>query len=70
MVSLIQFAGCYPLEILLSLCLYFLAVEFCICFTFIETSGRTLEEVAECFGDGIENLGAVSGIAALTDGEL
>ena len=47
-----------------------LAVEFCICFTFVETSGRTLEEVAECFGDGIENLGAVSGIAALTDGEL
>lgn len=47
-----------------------LAVEFAVCFTFIETSGRTLEEVAECFGDGIENLGAVSGIAALTDGEL
>ena len=44
-----------------------LAVEFCVTFTFIETSGRTLEEVAEVFGDGVENLGAVSGIAALTD---
>ena len=46
-----------------------LAVEFCVCFTFIETSGRTLEEVADVFGDGIEDLGAVSGIAALTDGK-
>ncbi|KAL6933136.1 related to hexose transporter protein [Hanseniaspora guilliermondii] len=46
-----------------------LAVEFCVCFTFIETSGRTLEEVADVFGDGIADLGAVSGIAALTDGK-
>ncbi|XBW35888.1 hypothetical protein QEN19_001463 [Hanseniaspora menglaensis] len=46
-----------------------LAVEFGICFTFVETSGRTLEEVAEVFGDGIENLGAVSGIAVLSDGK-
>ena len=46
-----------------------LAVEFVICFSFIETSGRTLEEVADVFGDGIEDLGAVSGIAALSDGK-
>ncbi|OBA25446.1 general substrate transporter [Hanseniaspora valbyensis NRRL Y-1626] len=46
-----------------------LAVEFVICFSFIETSGRTLEEVAGVFGDGIEDLGAVSGIAALSDGK-
>lgn len=46
-----------------------LFVEFFVCFTFIETSGRTLEEVADVFGDGIKGLGAVSGIAALTDGK-
>ncbi|SGZ39603.1 related to hexose transporter protein [Hanseniaspora guilliermondii] len=44
-------------------------VEFFVCFTFVETSGRTLEEVADVFGDGIQDLGAVSGIAALTDGK-
>lgn len=34
-----------------------LVVEFCICFfTFVETSGRTLEEVSEVFGDGISNM--------------
>ncbi|XBW38308.1 hypothetical protein QEN19_003897 [Hanseniaspora menglaensis] len=44
-----------------------LAVEFAVCFTFVETSGRTLEEVAEVFGDGIQNLGAVSGINALSE---
>ncbi|SGZ40088.1 related to hexose transporter protein [Hanseniaspora guilliermondii] len=46
-----------------------LFVEFFVCFTFIETSGRTLEEVADLFGDGIKGLGAVSGIAALTEGK-
>ncbi|CAI8497008.1 unnamed protein product [Hanseniaspora opuntiae] len=30
---------------------------------------KTLEEVADVFGDGITDLGAVSGIAALTDGK-
>lgn len=44
-------------------------VEFFVCFTFVETSGRTLEEVADVFGDGIQDLGAVSGIAALSDGK-
>ncbi|KAL6927449.1 hypothetical protein ACO0SA_003747 [Hanseniaspora valbyensis] len=44
-----------------------LAVELCVTFTFIETSGRTLEEVAEVFGDGIQDLGAVSGITALAE---
>lgn len=46
-----------------------LAVEFGVCFTFIETTGRTLEEVAEVFGDGISDLGAVSGITALSEGK-
>ena len=44
-------------------------MQFFVSFTFIETSGRTLEEVADVFGDGIKGLGAVSGIAALTDGK-
>ncbi|OEJ84063.1 Lactose permease [Hanseniaspora osmophila] len=48
-----------------------LAVECAVCyFTFIETSGRTLEEVAEVFGDGIEDLAKVSGITALEDGKV
>ncbi|OEJ84065.1 Lactose permease [Hanseniaspora osmophila] len=48
-----------------------LVVECCVYyFTFVETSGRTLEEVAEVFGDGIEDLSKVSGIAALEDGKL
>ncbi|KAL6937706.1 hypothetical protein ACO0RG_004225 [Hanseniaspora osmophila] len=48
-----------------------LAVECCVCyFTFVETSGRTLEEVADVFGDGIQDLGNVSGITALEDGKL
>ncbi|XBW37538.1 hypothetical protein QEN19_003118 [Hanseniaspora menglaensis] len=46
-----------------------LSVELVICFTLIETSGKTLEEVSEVFGDGVEDLGAVSGISALTDGK-
>ncbi|KAL6940498.1 hypothetical protein ACO0QE_004402 [Hanseniaspora vineae] len=48
-----------------------LAVECCVFFfTFVETSGRTLEEVAEVFGDGIQDLNKVSGISALEDGKL
>ena len=47
-----------------------LAVESAIAyFTFVETSGHTLEEVAEVFGDS-ENLGKVSGMAALEEGKL
>lgn len=47
-----------------------LAVEAAIAyFTFVETSGHTLEEVAEVFGDS-ENLGKVSGMAALEEGKL
>ncbi|QPG77222.1 hypothetical protein FOA43_004629 [Brettanomyces nanus] len=43
-----------------------LAVECAVCyFTFIETSGRTLEEVAETLGDGSVGMRETSGIAAL-----
>ncbi|QPG77121.1 hypothetical protein FOA43_004525 [Brettanomyces nanus] len=43
-----------------------LGVECVVCyFTFIETSGRTLEEVAEILGDGSAGMRETSGIAAL-----
>jgi len=46
-----------------------LAVEASIAyFTFVETSGHTLEEVAEVFGDS-ENLGKVSAMTALEEGK-
>ncbi len=47
-----------------------LAVEFAIAyFTFVETSGHTLEEVAEVFGDS-QSLGKITGIATLEEGKL
>ncbi|KAH3901647.1 related to hexose transporter protein [Saccharomycodes ludwigii] len=48
-----------------------LAVEFLVCFTtFVETSGRTLEEVAEVFGDGIQDLNNISGLAVMEEDKI
>ena len=48
----------------------FLAVEIVVCyFTFVETSGRSLEEVDEVFGDGITQLPEVTSQVMLEDGK-
>lgn len=47
-----------------------LVVEFAVCFlTFVETSGRTLEEVSEVFGDGIASMPELAVAMALEDGK-
>ncbi|CDO93565.1 unnamed protein product [Kluyveromyces dobzhanskii CBS 2104] len=48
----------------------FMFVEVAICyFTFVETSGRTLEEVDEIFGDGIQQLPDITSQIILEDGK-